>query len=1015
MSPTIDWREALAVQGHGATVLSSLKELREASSSMTGRHAVEIAWKQMRLDGVISLGDAPIAYVRRVTKYDEKQEADLHRLHWLNSTAPLLLIVDDEHLRSYSARPPRPGKIQGKQACIQVLDLVSDALEVQYLLEHVRTGTFFAQHKEHFRFDNGADRRLLEQLRRTRNALWSIDKSIDLSEYHSLLVRILFLRYLQDRTILDRDFFASYLQEKACSLFEYLSNHAHQPQRALSRIFSELAHRLGIRELQDTSRTFTEGRFTEEHFDLISRFLRDEDVKSGQLSMGAWKYDLSLLPVELISAVYQEFIYDEVPTAKRDLGLVPTPRFLAEVVLSLAFEGIANTRPRILDPACGSGIFLVGCFNRLAHEWRKENDKAPALKTYRALKNILAQSLAGVELKETACELARLNLLHALLHQVRNPSLRTIMRQADTEPAVLLPATNIHSKSFFDPSLEIQQHGFDLVIGNPPWSKDKIPNWKRQHPNRPIPERSNLVYAFCWVAADFLTENGRACLLLDGKAMLFAPPSRHFAKAWYQAYSIDLIVDLTAFRAVLFRGAGRTAAIFRFRSRDSNEPPTLSYVTPWATEVTSHGGVLDISDAKTEIIRVAEVRRWANKEDLPSFFRPRLYGTSRDQALIDRLRSIGALQQDPCHWMIHQGFNRKGTKRPPLHRELVRDVKFLPTSVPANLCAWGGWLPWTDLTREYGTERNETTLISQWPVDERVFTVPRVIIHHTPLRSPPMIRAAHTDAKFTFHKEILAAYSSKGSADDNRLLAGILMSELAYYYFFQTSLSWGVEAQPQLRQDDIKRFPWKRPSTTKDLSLAQAIIKEVMSLEQAGQKYWAMLEPTRRRISDLVMDYYDLNEWDRDLVRDCIATTADVAFHGGRTPDGVRLAARGHCLAYLERFVDVLQCWSPEREPIGGVAFMSKEAQMGVALFRRNTGAPPEFEALENEDELAQILRRLKSILREHHRPGSASNLMVMTGDDLYITKPLGLRHWTRSAALNDADALAASLVQRRH
>jgi len=812
MASTVDWREALAIQRHGATLLASLEDIRDAGRSFTSRHAVEIAWKQMKLDGVISLGDTPVAYVRCVRSYDKEQETELHRLHWLSSTAPLLFVIDDESLRTYSARPRQPGKRQGEQACVQVLDLVADFLEVQYLLEHVRTGAFFYQHKDQFKPSNGADRRLLAQLRSARNTLWELDKSIELSELHALLVRALFLRYLQDRSVLDHEFFSSYLGEEAKDLFEYLDNHSKAPQRALARIFSELAHRLGIRELEDTSRSLLAGPFSEGHLDLVSRFLRDEDVGSGQLSLGIWRYDLSLLPVELISAVYQEFIYDEVPTAKRDLGLVPTPRFLAEIVLNFAFEGLDVVNPRVLDPACGSGIFLVGCFNRLAHQWRRKNERASASKTYRALKNLLSQSLVGVELKETACELARLNLLHALLNQVRNQSLRTLMREADAKHATLFPATSIYASSFFDPELELKHHSFDLVIGNPPWSKGGVPGWKDRHPDRPCPERGNLVYAFSWEVGDYLSERGHACLLLDGKAMLFAPPSRHFAKAWFAASSVDLIVDFSAFRAVLFRGAGRTAAIFRFRPSDIALSEKIKYVTPWATGVTSHGGLLDLSDAKTEILRSSELRQWADREELPNFFRPRLFGTSRDQGLIERLRFVGRLKDD--QWEVHQGFNRKGTNKAPQHRKLVLEVPFLPTKFQDDKKKiWGAWLPSRRLTRKYGKEKNETAMIKQWPVDCRVFNGPRVVLHHTPLRSPPMMRAAYTDVAFTFHKEILAIYSPWAKPDDLRLLAGILMSELAYYIFFHTSLSWGIEAMPQLRQDDIKRFPWMRPTT----------------------------------------------------------------------------------------------------------------------------------------------------------------------------------------------------------
>jgi len=163
------------------------------------------------------------------------------------------------------------------------------------------------------------------------------------------------------------------------------------------------------------------------------------------------------------------------------------------------------------------------------------------------------------------------------------------------------------------------------------------------------------------------------------------------------------------------------------------------------------------------------------------------------------------------------------------------------------------------------------------------------------------------------------------------------------------------------------------------------------------------------------MDYYDLNEWDRDLVRDCIVTTSAIAFDGGRQPSHTELAQRDDCVAYVRRFATALREWSPGREPIGGTAFISNEAQMGVVLLQRGVGETPEFKALEDDDELSRVLGRLKEIVQNYQNPRISSNLMVISGNDLYLTKPLGLRHWTRSAALNDADILAASLTDQRH
>lgn len=1017
MGASSDWQEGLAVERHGATVLTSLTQMRRNGLRLAAAHAAESAWKDMELDGVVALGDAPVAYVRRVRGYDELLESDLHRRHWLNSTAPLLFVVDDTSFRAYSSRPRSPGKETGMEACVQVLDRVANALEIQHLLEHVRTGSYFRDHQDHFQRKNSVDHLLLSELRRARNAIWNVDRTVSLSDCHTLLVRALFLRFAADRGLLDESFFGPILGTSSTDLHGYLGGNSRDRRRALGAVWSELAHRLGIREFEDSRRFFEEGPFLDEHFDVLSRFLRDEDVSVGQLTLGTWRYDLSLLPVELISAIYQEFIYDEVPSAKRDLGLVPTPRFLAEVVLNLSFETTPGDKPRILDPACGSGIFLVGCFNRLAFDWRARHPNSSGKRTFETLKQLLSDAIVGVELKDTACELARLNLLHALLSQVAVDQLRGIMLTHQPQSEALLPATNVIAGDFFSQSVgsQLREHSFDLVIGNPPWSKGGVPGWSDRFPERPIPERGNLVFAFCWSVADYLKPGASACLLLDAKAMLFSPPARHFSKAWFRAMDVSLIVNLAAFRNVLFKGAGRAAAIFRFS--ESNGPLSATrYVTPWPSGGATLGGVLDLSDAKSENIHHSQLVAWSAREELPSLFRPRLFGTARDLAVLERLRRLDTLGS--AGWEVHQGFNRHGTTREAEARPLVDAVPFLPTALTGSAdVAWGGWLPIDVLTRPYGQGEGEVNAIRQWPSVDRVFRGPRVVMHQTPLQSPPMFRAAFADEDFTFHKEIRGIYGEDKSTDDYRLLAGLLMSEFAYYYFFHTSLSWGVESMPQVRQEDVRSFPWVSNPNDEQKIIGRALIDEIAALEHIQSDYRGAVESARRKVSELALDYYVFSDWEKDLVRDCIATASSLAFSGGAVPLAPRMAAQHECATYISRLTSALRSWSTSSKALdlAGTAFFSPGAQVGVVILQRGGDWASEKQAvaLESDDELTRVLGQLKEIaVRRYGWNGSPTNLMVFEGDSLYITKPLGVRHWTRTAALNDADAIVATLLR---
>jgi type I restriction-modification system DNA methylase subunit len=76
------------------------------------------------------------------------------------------------------------------------------------------------------------------------------------------------------------------------------------------------------------------------------------------------QFSFEHLPVEIISHIYQRFI-------KGGHGAVYTPPFLADLLLghTMPYKEMTG-KERILDPACGSGVFLVGAFKRLINFWK---------------------------------------------------------------------------------------------------------------------------------------------------------------------------------------------------------------------------------------------------------------------------------------------------------------------------------------------------------------------------------------------------------------------------------------------------------------------------------------------------------------------------------------------------------------------------------------------------------------------------------------------------------------------
>lgn len=178
--------------------------------------------------------------------------------------------------------------------------------------------------------------------------------------------------------------------------------------------------------------------------------------------------------------------------AKKTYALLQTPEFVEEFILDRTLEPALNDRPldgfKMIDPACGSGHFLLGSFRRILARWQAE---APALGRRDQVQNAL-DAVWGVDINPFAAAIAVFRLTVAALKAIDHPSLETA------------PGFNIHvlagdslwfshdQDSLFDHkddfaySTEHRQElidalrrgQYDAVVANPPYItvKDKALN-----------------------------------------------------------------------------------------------------------------------------------------------------------------------------------------------------------------------------------------------------------------------------------------------------------------------------------------------------------------------------------------------------------------------------------------------------------------------------------------------------------------------------------------------------------
>lgn len=92
---------------------------------------------------------------------------------------------------------------------------------------------------------------------------------------------------------------------------------------------------------------------------LIRDFVEGHSLISERYGQGRLPLPLQhAIPIDLISSIYQQFARTSAADEARSQGLHYTPVELVHLTLDPVFEGLPHDA-RIIDPACGSGAFLV--------------------------------------------------------------------------------------------------------------------------------------------------------------------------------------------------------------------------------------------------------------------------------------------------------------------------------------------------------------------------------------------------------------------------------------------------------------------------------------------------------------------------------------------------------------------------------------------------------------------------------------------------------------------------------
>ena len=400
--------------------------------------------------------EAPLALVCEFGgPVSEAALLEAHRLAWNYSRTNLLVTAEPGLIRAWTCceRPAvdRFGvEVEGGSAMNDLV--VAEAHDGTWATgpaadlhwAELATGQLFRRHADRFEEANRAHVTLLRNLLAVRERLTAL--GLDRRYTHRLLARLIFVQFLFDRkdsegnAALDEGqlrawHFAEHLEGEHGSVADVLRSPAdtYNLFRRLDVAFG--GDLFDVEELAEE-----EARVTAAQLELLAQFVRgDADFRTGQLSL--WRaYAFDVIPLDLLSSVYETFVEQE-----SAVGVHYTPTHVADLVLdhALPWEG-DQWNLRVLDPACGSGIFLVKAFQRLVHRWRAAHRDRPRPRAS-DLRRLLSENLVGVDIDEEAVRVAAFSLYLAMCDQIEP---RYVLSENGIFPS--LRGKTLHAVDFFD-------------------------------------------------------------------------------------------------------------------------------------------------------------------------------------------------------------------------------------------------------------------------------------------------------------------------------------------------------------------------------------------------------------------------------------------------------------------------------------------------------------------------------------------------------------------------------------
>ncbi|MBN2396514.1 MAG: N-6 DNA methylase [Candidatus Atribacteria bacterium] len=559
----------------------------------------------------------------------QQEQDDIHSRIWNENKADLYFIPENSNIKLFFTKTnPKKDRICLGKFPVHEED---ERLLKKISKQHFDSGAIWLgfQRKLKKIKQSTVDYELVRTLKNLRKLLEDAYKEIIFNKtqqndtIQALIDRTLFIKFLEDRKIINSYFYQHFFKGEDFKYF--LKNYE---KRNINLLFRKINHIFNIV-------LFEKPEIPEEHLtDTILGLLYDTishtDLSTGQLSLFDFQFDI--IPVEFISHIYQIFLEEKQPSE----GIHYTPEGLAKLIVDSVMKEMSGT---VLDPSCGSGMFLVLAFRNLLKikEIRANN----TLELIKLRNKLLVENIFGIEKNPIARRLAIFSLYLELLQNIESKYVNEFIKDEITKSSQNL---NIFPYKF-DNNIQLgnaletkddlkpfKEKKFDFIVGNPPWKEikedDEELNYWKLHQDKI--DGKQLSQCFLIKINDWGKKNTRLGFVVNSSN--FHNEFKNFQPYFFDRFKIEQFYELSNIKDFLFLDSKEPASVVIFTNEDAGDN-VIQYLSPQGNEFSKIFKVILLKDENRISIAQKDLIRQSVQ------FRDYLLGDEKDVELVNKIEN----------------------------------------------------------------------------------------------------------------------------------------------------------------------------------------------------------------------------------------------------------------------------------------------------------------------------------------------------------------------------------------